>query len=106
MVNCKLAGFAAGNDQVIPTVSIYIEPRDTGTELTEFVRQERLASKVIERFIDVRVGQQRRNIFELTVAGGFGFVVGKGRGWRTGWWLINFVNGVGLGIRDDAVSAR
>ena len=56
---------AAGPDeQVVPSVTVEIEPGHAGAELAEFAGQERLPREVIERLVVVSVIQQRGDVGE------------------------------------------
>src|SRR6266511_3324942 len=46
------------DDQIFPTVAVEIDPRDTGTELAEGVRQQQLALIIVEVRLDVRVAAE------------------------------------------------
>src|ERR1051326_65817 len=95
----QLASGTGSNRQVIPPVMINIVPGNAGTELAQFIRQERLSRKVIERQLVMFVLEQPAHVFEE-------WLVGRSRPPACRWFargpLVDLLNEIRLNVRNRA----
>ena len=96
----QASSLAAPDHQVIPAISVDIEPRHAGPELAQASRQRRLQGKIVERLFVVRVLENSRNVGEQRGFGGDG-----GARRRLGSSLVHDAKGVGLHVGQDAAAA-
>ena len=72
VIHGQFASLAAGNDQVISSVAVQIEPRDARAELTQTIGQEWLTREVVEQFFMMFVSQPFADIFKHRLRFGVG----------------------------------
>ena len=98
---------ATADDQIVPSVAIHVSPGHARSQLAEFARQQRLALKIIIRFLVVHVVNQAAHVLEhgLLVVGCWLFDVGCSMfdvGFDLRPRFVNLINPIGLHPIDNA----
>src|SRR6202008_1016096 len=64
VIQRDFSSFAGGENQIIPTITVQIEPSHSWPKLAETNRKQRLARKILERVLVVAMAQQGADVLE------------------------------------------